>query len=155
MNWRALGFACTIGAITALAAATAAFAADPIKQSRSGICWCPGGTSYERTTNFKAFASIEACLEAEGRHPKREADQGQCPSPQERIEVMESELAEARSALAQAEAAAGPSAACENWLRWLEGDTPAGWSDVDRTTFGGHPIVSNDYVAGFVGACRE
>ena len=53
------------------------------------------------------------------------------------------------------EVRAGPSDQCERYLRWLEGDTPAEWSDIDRTTFGGHPIVNRDYVAGFVDACRE
>ena len=57
----------------------AALAADPIKQSRSGICHCPGGDGYEATTRFTAFDTIEACLEADGRHPKR--GQGECSPP--------------------------------------------------------------------------
>ena len=48
----------------------------PVKQSRSGICHCPGGSYYERTKNFTAFLTIEKCLASGGRHPKR--GQGDC-----------------------------------------------------------------------------
>ena len=67
-------------ACIALAAAPSATADDlVVKQSRSGICHCPGGDSYEAVTRFKAFETIEACLEADGRHPKR--GQGECAPP--------------------------------------------------------------------------
>jgi hypothetical protein len=50
--------------------------ADPVKMSSSGICHCPGGTYYGKTTNFQPHASIDACLAAGGRHPK--SGQGSC-----------------------------------------------------------------------------
>ena len=74
----AMAALCALG-VAAIAFLPAANAADPIKQSRSGICWCPGGSAYDRTTNFTAFDTIEACLEAEGRHPKK--GQGECSPP--------------------------------------------------------------------------
>ena len=43
----------------------------PIKQSRSGICHEPGSTYYDRTRHYIAFESIQACLEDDGRLPKR------------------------------------------------------------------------------------
>jgi hypothetical protein len=50
--------------------------ADPVKMSTSNICHCPGGTYYGRTTNFRAYDSIDACLAGGGRHPK--SGQGSC-----------------------------------------------------------------------------
>ena len=49
-----------------------------VKKSQSGICHCPGGQFYNRTTNFTAFDTIGACLESEGREPQR--GQGICPT---------------------------------------------------------------------------
>ena len=49
----------------------------------------------------------------------------------------------------------GPSELCQKWLSWLEGAAPADWQPIDKTTFGGHPIVHSDYVPRFVAACRE
>ena len=43
----------------------------PIKQSRSGICHQPGSTYYNRTKHYVAFETIQACLESQGRLPKR------------------------------------------------------------------------------------
>lgn len=74
----AMTLICALG-VAVIAFAPAADAADPIKQSRSGICHCPGGDSYEAVTRFQAFDTIEACLEANGRHPKR--GQGECAPP--------------------------------------------------------------------------
>ena len=51
-------------------------AAQAMKKSRSGICHCPGGQFYERTSNFTAFETIDACLASGGREPKR--GQGDC-----------------------------------------------------------------------------
>lgn len=50
--------------------------AAPVKKSRSGICHCPGGSYYEKTKNFKAFSTVDLCLESGGRAPKR--GQGDC-----------------------------------------------------------------------------
>ena len=47
-----------------------------VKKSKSGICHCPGGQYYDRTSNYTAYDAIEACLASGGRHPKR--GQGQC-----------------------------------------------------------------------------
>ena len=41
-----------------------------IKKSTSGICHDTSSASYNRTKNFEAFSSIEACLESGGRLPK-------------------------------------------------------------------------------------
>ena len=51
---------------------------DVVKKSQSGICHCPGGQFYDRTTNFTAFDTIGACLESGGREPQR--GQGTCPT---------------------------------------------------------------------------
>ena len=49
-----------------------AYASDPpVKKSRSGICHPKGGTYYGRTKNFKAYNSMEACLQSGGRAPHR------------------------------------------------------------------------------------
>lgn len=51
-----------LGLVPALAHAT-------IKQSSSGLCHPPQSPWYERTTNFTAFDTVEACLAAGGRLP--------------------------------------------------------------------------------------
>ena len=50
--------------------------APPVKKSGSGICHCPGGSYYDRTTKFTPFQTIDECLASGGRHPKR--GQGDC-----------------------------------------------------------------------------
>lgn len=42
-----------------------------VKMSNSGICHAPGTTYYDRTTNFTPYNSLNACLSAGGRMPKR------------------------------------------------------------------------------------
>ena len=69
-----------------LITASTSIAAQEVKKSGSGICHCPGGQFYERTTNFTPFDSIDACLASGGRHPQR--GQGNCsaataPEPSE------------------------------------------------------------------------
>jgi len=64
-----------LAAMLLIGAPQAAFAS-PVKMSGSGICHCPGGTYYEKTSAANAFPSIEACLAQGGRHPQR--GQGQC-----------------------------------------------------------------------------
>ena len=49
-----------------------------VKKSGSGICHCPEGQFYDRTSNFTAFDTLEACLASGGREPKR--GQGVCPT---------------------------------------------------------------------------
>ena len=76
-----MGVVVRMGAILALAcvvAVTTGYAGEdqPVKKSRSGICHCPGGAYYDRTTSFTPFNSIDECLSSGGRHPKR--GQGDC-----------------------------------------------------------------------------
>lgn len=42
-----------------------------VKLSKNGICHTPGTTYYNQTTNFTGFPSLQACLNAGGRMPKR------------------------------------------------------------------------------------
>lgn len=42
-----------------------------VKKSTTGICHAPGTTYYNKTTNFTAFDSVQACLDSGGRLPKR------------------------------------------------------------------------------------
>ena len=42
-----------------------------IKKSTSNICHAPGTSSYEKTTNYTAYNSIDDCMESGGRLPKR------------------------------------------------------------------------------------
>lgn len=42
-----------------------------VKMSRSSICHAPGTTYYARTKNYVSYSSLEACLNAGGRMPKR------------------------------------------------------------------------------------
>ena len=73
------GLALTLLAILVVAAVIlVADAADPVKQSKSGICHCPGGQYYDGVSNFTAYDSLEECLAADGREPKR--GQGKCPT---------------------------------------------------------------------------
>ena len=45
-----------------------------VKKSRSGICHDSSSASYNRTKNFEAFSTIEACLESGGRLPKAQSE---------------------------------------------------------------------------------
>ena len=51
--------------------------AQAVKKSSSGICYCPGGQFYDRTTNFTEYETLEACSDSGGREPRR--GQGNCP----------------------------------------------------------------------------
>lgn len=42
-----------------------------VKLSRTGICHAPGTTYYNQTTHYTGFPSLQACLNAGGRMPKR------------------------------------------------------------------------------------
>ncbi|MCY4254750.1 MAG: HNH endonuclease family protein [Gammaproteobacteria bacterium] len=87
---------------------------EPVKQSSSGICHCPGGQFYRRTTIFTPFATLSECLESGGRKPKRGL--GNCPV--EEPEEKASEPAEPPVALK-------PSAAYDR-------SAFGGWSDDDN-----------------------
>lgn len=43
----------------------------PVKMSNSGICHAPGSTYYEQTKKFTSFKTLQECLNAGGRMPKR------------------------------------------------------------------------------------
>ena len=52
--------------------------AQEVKKSSSGVCHCPDGQFYDRTTNFSPYDSLDACLASGGREPQR--GQGDCGS---------------------------------------------------------------------------
>ena len=43
----------------------------PVKMSNSGICHAPNTTYYEQTKNFTPYKSLDDCLKAGGRMPKK------------------------------------------------------------------------------------
>ena len=43
----------------------------PVKMSKSGICHERGSTYYSKTKNYTAYNTLEECLRAGGRRPKR------------------------------------------------------------------------------------
>lgn len=43
----------------------------PVKMSNSGICHAPNTTYYEQTKNFTPYKTLDECLRAGGRMPKR------------------------------------------------------------------------------------
>jgi hypothetical protein len=43
----------------------------PVKMSRTGICHAPGSTYYNQTKNFTPFKTLQDCLAAGGRMPKK------------------------------------------------------------------------------------
>lgn len=49
----------------------AAQAAEPVKMSKSGICHAPNTTYYKQTKNYTPYQTLQACLNAGGRIPKK------------------------------------------------------------------------------------
>jgi hypothetical protein len=43
----------------------------PVKMSNSGICHAPNTTYYEQTKNFTPYKTLDECLKAGGRIPKK------------------------------------------------------------------------------------
>ncbi len=43
----------------------------PVKMSNAGICHAPNTTYYEQTKNFTPYKTLDECLRAGGRMPKR------------------------------------------------------------------------------------
>ena len=43
----------------------------PVKMSNSGICHAPNTTYYEQTKKFTPYKSLDECLKAGGRMPKK------------------------------------------------------------------------------------
>ena len=44
---------------------------EPVKLSKSGICHAPSSTYYEQTKNFTSYKTLDECLKAGGRLPKK------------------------------------------------------------------------------------
>jgi hypothetical protein len=42
-----------------------------VKMSKSGICHAPNTTYYNKTKNFTTYKSLDECLKAGGRLPKK------------------------------------------------------------------------------------
>ena len=43
----------------------------PVKMSNSGICHAPNSTYYEQTKKFTPYKTLDDCLKAGGRMPKK------------------------------------------------------------------------------------
>ena len=43
----------------------------PVKMSSSGICHAQGSTYYNQTKKFTAYKTLDECLKAGGRMPKK------------------------------------------------------------------------------------
>jgi len=46
-------------------------ASEPVKMSKSGICHPPNTTYYKQTKNYTSYPTLQACLNAGGRLPKK------------------------------------------------------------------------------------
>jgi len=58
--------------IASLLSTSAVFAyAEPVKMSKSGICHAPGSTYYSQTKNFTPYKTLDDCIKAGGRIPKK------------------------------------------------------------------------------------
>jgi hypothetical protein len=60
--------------ITLLAIAlfsSGSIATEPVKMSKSGICHAPNTTYYKQTKNYTPYPTLQACLSAGGRMPKK------------------------------------------------------------------------------------
>jgi hypothetical protein len=44
---------------------------EPVKMSQSGICHAPNTTYYSQTKNFIPYKTLDECLKAGGRMPKK------------------------------------------------------------------------------------
>jgi hypothetical protein len=55
----------------ALSLSVTAETKEPVKLSKSGICHAPHSTYYEQTKNFTPYKTIDECLKAGGRLPKK------------------------------------------------------------------------------------
>ena len=58
--------------VSALCLGVPAFAqSEPVKMSKSGICHAPGSTYYSQTKNFTPYKTLQDCIKAGGRMPKK------------------------------------------------------------------------------------
>jgi hypothetical protein len=46
-------------------------ASEPVKMSKSGICHAPNTTYYKQTKNYTPYPTLQDCLNAGGRMPKK------------------------------------------------------------------------------------
>lgn len=60
-----------IGIFMVLAAPVLAQSDPPVKMSKTGICHAKGSTYYAQTKSFTPYKTLEECLKAGGRMPKR------------------------------------------------------------------------------------
>jgi len=44
---------------------------EPVKMSKSGICHAPNSTYYSQTKNFTPYKTLDDCIKAGGRIPKK------------------------------------------------------------------------------------
>ena len=66
MKTKAISFIATVLISTGI------FAQDkPVKMSNSGICHAPNTTYYEQTKNFTPYKTLDDCIKAGGRIPKK------------------------------------------------------------------------------------
>lgn len=49
----------------------AVHASEPVNMSKSGICHAPNTTYYKQTKNYTPYPTLQACLSAGGRMPKK------------------------------------------------------------------------------------
>lgn len=49
----------------------AVHSAEPVKMSKSGICHAPNTTYYKQTKSYTPYPTLQACLNAGGRMPKK------------------------------------------------------------------------------------
>jgi len=50
---------------------SAVLASEPVKMSKPGICHSPNTTYYKQTKNYTPYPTLQACLNAGGRMPKK------------------------------------------------------------------------------------
>jgi hypothetical protein len=50
---------------------SAVHASEPVKMSKSGICHAPNTTYYKQTKNYTPYPTLQDCLNAGGRMPKK------------------------------------------------------------------------------------
>ena len=60
-----------IAAVFALTAPAFAQSDPPVKMSSTGICHAQGSTYYNQTNKFTAYKTVDECLKAGGRMPKK------------------------------------------------------------------------------------
>ena len=56
---------------TVLISAGAFAQSQPVKMSSAGICHAPDSTYYKQTKKFTSFKTLQECLNAGGKMPKR------------------------------------------------------------------------------------